>query len=300
MLTKSQIERAKPPAEGRLVLWDHDLPGFGVRLFASGQRSFICRYRLAGSRQKQTATIGTYGLITLAQARAKAQELLAKVKLGADPQTERKTRAAAEGVRVLTVAELIRRYSEALRAGTATSKRLSGRRATPAYIADTELHLGRFAERCGKQAAAAITHSDVVAALNVYVDQPSVQRRMHGAIDRMFAWARRSELVANDPAGNIETTTVAARERVLTLAELAMIWHAAGQLDPLYRDLVQLMITTGQRRTEVAGMPWGEVDLATGLWTLPSDRTKATRHEAGTRSPGNGAGAVGRPPIAAI
>jgi len=102
------------------VLWDGDLPGFGCRVFSSGQRSFIVQYRLAGSRQKHTATIGTYGLITLPQARKAAQELLAKVRLGGDPQAERKARAAAElaEARVLTVRELVRRYSAALRAAT--------------------------------------------------------------------------------------------------------------------------------------------------------------------------------------
>jgi hypothetical protein len=102
MLTISRIEKAKAPPDGRMVLWDNDpsgsgLPGFGCRVFPSGQRSFIVQYRLPGSRQKQTATIGTYGPITLPQARKKAQEILAKVRLGSDPQAERKARAEAEG-----------------------------------------------------------------------------------------------------------------------------------------------------------------------------------------------------------
>jgi integrase len=279
MLTKSQIEQAKPPATGRTVLWDHTLPGFGARVFPSGQRSFILQYRLPGSRKKQTATIGTYGQLTLPQARTKALELLAKLRLGSDPQAERKARAKAEsvGAELLTVRKLVGRYTAALRAGTAKTKRLKGRAATPAYIADIELHLGRFADVCGKQAAAAIMRSDVVAVLNDYADQPSAHRRMHGAIHRMFSWARRAELLANDPASDIETTTAAARERVLSLKELTNIWHAAEQLDPLYRDLVHLMILTGQRRTEVAGMTWGEIPHGLSLWILPSQRTKARR-----------------------
>src|SRR5262245_52610857 len=121
MLTRTQIEKAKPPANGRLVLWDGDLPGFGCRVFSSGRHSFIVQYRLPGSRQKHTATLGTYGHITLPQAREAAQKLLAKVKLGGDPQAERKARAAVEAARtsVLTVRDLVERYSTALRAGTA-------------------------------------------------------------------------------------------------------------------------------------------------------------------------------------
>ena len=49
-------------------------------------------------------------------------------------------------------------------------------------------------------------------------------------------------------------------------------------LSRFYRDYTSLlMIATGQRRAEVAGMTWGEIDLARGLWTLPAARTKARR-----------------------
>jgi integrase len=37
------------------------------------------------------------------------------------------------------------------------------------------------------------------------------------------------------------------------------------------------MILTGQRRNEVAGMRWGEIDLAAALWTIPGGRTKPRR-----------------------
>ncbi len=100
---------------------------------------------------------------------------------------------------------------------------------------------------------------------------------MHGAISRMYAWALRHELVAINPADHIETTSPPSRERVLSLEELARIWRAAEKLEHVYRDTVHLMITTGQRRAEVAGMTWGEIDLARALWTLPAARTKARR-----------------------
>ena len=287
MLTKAQIEQEKPPAEGRTELWDNDpagsgLPGFGVRVSPSGQRNFILRYRLRGSRQKQIMTIGAYGLITLPQARASAQKALATVKLGGDPQAERHARAKAEALaaQVMTVAELTRRYEAALKAGTASSKRLQGRPATPAYVADTVLHLGRFADACGKKAADDITRRDVMAALDAYTGQPSVQRRMHIALNRMYLWGRQKDLVSNRPTEDIETTTAPARERVLTLEEVGAIWRAADTLNPLYRDVVQLMILTGQRRTEVAGMRWGEIQLGAALWVLPAKaagRSKSKR-----------------------
>jgi integrase len=78
-------------------------------------------------------------------------------------------------------------------------------------------------------------------------------------------------------ADHIETTSPPSRERVLSLEELARIWRAAERLESLYGDAIKLMITTGQRRAEVAGMQWSEIDLARALWTLPAARTKARR-----------------------
>jgi integrase len=278
-LTRAQIERQTPPPSGRLVLWDGALPGFGVRVFASGQRSFILRYRMKGSRKLHTETIGTYGKITLDEARSRAKDILADVRRDVDPTATRKARALADAraAQALTVARLVADYTAALRAGTARTKRTGGRPPVPAYVADTVLHLGRFASAYGKREAATLARADIVTALSAYADQPSAQRRLHGAIHRMYVWARRLGLVESNPATDIETVTSPARERVLSLAELAQVWHAAEDLDPLYRDIVHLLITTGQRRAEVGGMRWGEIDLARAVWTLPGGRTKARR-----------------------
>jgi integrase len=65
-----------------------------------------------------------------------------------------------------------------------------------------------------------------------------------------------------------------ARDRVLTDAELGTLYNAAGALDEPWGALVRVLILTGQRRGEVAGMRWDELDLAGASWTIPADRTK--------------------------
>ena len=278
MLTKTTIDRAEPRT-APYVLWDDELGGFGCKVFPSGKRSFVVRYRLRGSRKRYQPTLGAYGALTVAQARAQARVMLSAARLGQDPQAETNARRVAEVTRasVMTLAALVDQYVAALRAGTAASKRLRDRQASPGYTEDTVLHLNRFAGECSAEAAGSITRSNVVRVLNGYVAQPSTHRRMHGAISRMYAWALRHELVAINPADHIETTSPPSRERVLSLEELVCIWRAAEKLEQVYRDTVHLMITTGQRRAEVAGMTWGEIDLARALWTLPAARTKARR-----------------------
>jgi integrase len=64
---------------------------------------------------------------------------------------------------------------------------------------------------------------------------------------------------------------------VLADAELATLWTAAGKLGAPWPGVIRLMLLTGQRRGEVAGMRWAEVDLDAGLWALPGERTKNGR-----------------------
>ena len=70
-------------------------------------------------------------------------------------------------------------------------------------------------------------------------------------------------------------STGKARDRVLTNAELADIWRAAG--DNAYGVVIKLLILTGQRRTEIGSLRWDEVDLAPRLIRLSGERTKNHR-----------------------
>ena len=62
------------------------------------------------------------------------------------------------------------------------------------------------------------------------------------------------------------------RDRVLTAAELRLVWQLAGSND--FGAIVRLLVLTGQRREEVGGMLWSELDLDAALWTIGKDRTK--------------------------
>jgi integrase len=69
------------------------------------------------------------------------------------------------------------------------------------------------------------------------------------------------------------------RDRVLSEDELRAIWNTADSGTD-YRLIVRLLILLGQRRDEVAGMRWSELDLERGVWRLPAARTKNNRpHE---------------------
>src|SRR5262249_46238532 len=70
------------------IYWDDDLPGFGVRVKPSGQKSFVIQYR-AGNISRRL-TLGGCSLFKVEAARKRARKLLVEVKDGADPASERK------------------------------------------------------------------------------------------------------------------------------------------------------------------------------------------------------------------
>jgi integrase len=76
----------------------------------------------------------------------------------------------------------------------------------------------------------------------------------------------------NPVVGTNRPTEERSRDRVLTNEELAQIWVACRDDD--YGRIVRLLILTGQRREEVGGIAWDELDLDQGRWSIPRDRTK--------------------------
>jgi integrase len=93
----------------------------------------------------------------------------------------------------------------------------------------------------------------------------------------MFNWAIREglDIPANPVHGTNRPEQPKSRERVLSYRELAEIWQACGDDD--YGRIVRLLILTAQRRAEVGGMRWQELDTEAGQWFLPSARTKNHR-----------------------
>ena len=59
---------------------------------------------------------------------------------------------------------------------------------------------------------------------------------------------------------------------MLSDLELAAIWYAVG--DDAYGKMIKLLILTGCRREEIAGMAWSEFSEDGSTWTLPATRSK--------------------------
>jgi integrase len=91
----------------------------------------------------------------------------------------------------------------------------------------------------------------------------------------LYGWAiKQRALKGANPFANIPTATTTKRSRVLTDDELKRVWDAAGAADSILGPIVRLLVLTGQRREEVAGMAWTEISPDGSAWTLPAARAK--------------------------
>jgi len=96
-LTKRVVD-ALSPRQKQYVEYDTDLTGFGVAVYPSGVKSWVCEYRPHGGGRgvaKKRVTLSKVTQLTPEQARRTAADMLAAVRLGGDPATEKAERRAA-------------------------------------------------------------------------------------------------------------------------------------------------------------------------------------------------------------
>jgi integrase len=264
-LTKLVIDKAVYKGNGGGnewdVRWDPALPGFGVRVYPSGRKAFILRYRVSG--RKRLLTIGTYGPITLEQARTQAKQRIGEVIQGEDPVEQRKKERQGETVRHLCEAYLERHaaHKRSLR----DDRRRIEQRILPVW---------------GNRKADSISRADVAAIHSkIGQDAPYEANRTIALLSKMFELARRWGFVpenAANPAHGIDKFREHKRDRWVTHEELPRVTAAIATEPNLYvRAALWLYLLTGVRKTELLKTRWEDVDLVRRVLRLPE--TKAGR-----------------------
>jgi integrase len=263
-LTQAKIQGLELPAgKTEAIFFDDDLPGFGLRLRDGGSKNWIVQYAL-GAKQRRM-TIGSIKVLDASKARTTARDLLARVRLGQDPAAERReARAKASDAPLGAIVDRFLAWKE-------SRLRPSSYRATRRYLKEIwkplhALHLTN------------ISRADVAARLGAVAEEhgPIAADRARAALSAFFTWAIREGLCEINPViGTNKAAELKSRERVLLDEEIKVIWHALPDSD--FGRIVRLLILTGQRREEIGGLRWSEVDKAKRLIRLPSGRTKNHR-----------------------
>ena len=267
-LTDIMVQRLKPDEARQFELWDAKLPGFGVRVSSKGTKSFVLVYRHGGRARRMT--IGRYPMLGLADARKLAQTALSKIGQGVDPVAEKEAaKVRNDNLFPAVVDEFVRVHcSRHNRANTAK---------------ETERLLRvEFERKWRKRDLHSIGKVDVNRILDGIVDRGSPGAAAHAfaAIRKLFNWCVERGLIDVSPCLGLKSPArIGARERVLDDQELRAVWRASVQVGYPVGPIVQLLILTAQRRGEVAGMRWTDLDLEVCLWTIPGELTKNGRSQ---------------------
>lgn len=263
-LGKRTIDALGTPERDQF-LWDENLSGFGLKVTPAGGKVFIFQYRLGGRGTKTKRwTIGRYGAPwTPAKAREEAERLSILVSQGVDPIAEQKernrireTKGFAAYVETFAEGYLEPEWGKSWK----QAKRVLEMHAVPVL---------------GDKPIPDIGAEHIYQVLDRLRHRPGIQRTTWAVLSALFKWADKRDDIARSPMEKVDPPSgVKARKRVLTPAELRAIWHASYELEDPRGALVRLLMITLQRRSEVAALPWSELDRDRLLWRIDGFRAK--------------------------
>jgi integrase len=300
-LTTTVLDRLEARASD-YVAWCGALPGFGVRVRPSGRKSFIVQYDFNGKSRK--VTVGTFGTLTVEQARKRATELLAKVQLGEDVAAKPAVEANP------TIAELCDEYllkgcKHKKASTTLTDKGRIERHIKPllGHVRVQDLkrrHIDDFFAdvAAGKTAADVKTERGRV----IVTGGEGTARRTVRLLGGILTYAVDREYISENPRKGVKIGKDKSGERFLSGDELRRLGDALREAETVglpwqfneganekhrpkkaenQREVIaehavaaiRLLLLTGCRLSEILKLEWANVDLERGFLRLPDSKT---------------------------
>lgn len=280
MLTETEIRqglRRAAKTGKRVILADGKVPGLRLRATPNGSASWSLWYRNAAGTPK-FFTLDSYPLLGLADARDAAKDLLAKVRLGVDPQVE-KLADRTRSKNGETFKALVDRYAKRHGPNMRPRSLAEFRRSMELDVLPT----------LGAQRVDAVTRASVRSVVQKIVDRGArVQaNRTLAYLRATFRWAIGEDIIepsADPTLGLKRPTDERERERVYTDAEVRAIFSAVTTTE--LADVVPLLFYCATRSEETRSGRWADVDLERKLWTIPSEATKTAKAHPVPLSPG--------------
>lgn len=272
------------------IVFDDQLPGFGVRVAKSGTKTFLLDYRINGRQRRYS--IGQYNAWSVAAAREQAGKLRRLVDQGEDPLADRKAKRTEP-----TVSALCDRYLDDY---ARHNKR-------PASVEQDERHIKQYIKPAiGRRKVSSITFADMDG-LHRKISQsaPVLANRIAALLSKMFNLAIRWQLRTDNPTKGLQRNQEQKRERYLSGDELRRVCVALADYPYMHKarlsraealekgaksewrkgdkpapdrlqscNAIRLLMLTGARKGELLGAKWANIDLQAGVWTKPGATTK--------------------------
>src|SRR3954453_17193588 len=248
-LTALAVDRFKPPTAGQIDYFDTHLPAFGVRVSYSGTKAWIVMTRVGGKLTR--ITLGRHPAMSLTEAREKARAVVESAKAGRDPRLieaeerrrkDQERRTTFDGVAALFMERYVDRE---LRPNTAREYR--------------RILQGPDTQEWRSRPISSATKGDITDLLHRIEERgsPAAANRALAYLSKFFNWCIEQDLLTANPTARVRApSSVTSRERVLTSEELKWIWTALDGFPGVFGPLFKVLLLTGQRRGEVAGVRW--------------------------------------------
>lgn len=277
-LTKRVVDAAENrPSD--YVIWDDELPGFGLRVFTSGKRSYVIQYRQGGRSRR--FTIGLHGVWTPERARQEAKTQLGRVAQGDDPAEEKQIDHKS-----LSVKELCELYLADLEAGLILGK--GGRPKKPSTIVSDVGRINRhIVPLLGTRRVRDLTKADITKAMkeimagktrlvaktkklrgkSIVKGGAGTATRTIGLFGGILTYAAETGIIDVNPAHGVRRPKDNVRARRLSEAEYRTLGEMlkAAVEDETYRmtaEIIRQIALTGCRRTEMITLQWDEALIA--------------------------------------
>ncbi|TAH33663.1 MAG: DUF4102 domain-containing protein [Alphaproteobacteria bacterium] len=252
-LTKRFVDSLKAQTKEQRF-WDADVKGFGLRIWPSGKKVFIVRYRLPhqGSKHPPTTyTIGEYGVKTVEEARQDAKDIVSQAGKGLDAAQSRKKLKAE-----WTIKELGEEYFEKyVKIYNKPSVQKQIRRAL-----DRKIY-----PRFGRRLVGHVTRRDVKEFIADMVATPTEANNTFAYFRKMFSYAVDAEIRPDNPCFRVKKHKTEHRKRIFEEVETEKILQALSKAEKEKRfydsstALIRFLFSTGFRIGEAVNLKWGEV-----------------------------------------
>jgi integrase len=269
VLTSMAVKKMKPPLTGRKETYDAKVAGLFLRTTKSGSKSWGLDFRFNGKRER--LMLGSYPVVELDKARAGGMDALKAVRDGRNPAAEKRAAKANK-----LSPNTFRAVSELFVERHARRNNRSWK--------ETERIFRIYVDPVWKDMPLSdIRRPDLVSLLDNVEDKNGavMADAVLAQVRKLFNWALDRGIIEATPIARVQRRTKAkerARTRWLNDAEIKAVWTASEQLGYPFGPFVQLLLLTGQRRSEVANMMWSEISSVT--WIIPASKVKNGReHE---------------------
>ena len=240
-----------------------------VRPTANGRVSKTWSQRLYINGKPVMLGLGSYPIVPLADARAKALENRQSLEMGGDPRTSRGMPTFKQATE-----EVLAMLAPTWKPGGRTEHRWRQTLASYAYplIGDKPIN--------------EVTTADVMRVLvPIWNTKSDTARRLRQSIGMTMRWAIAQDLRTDNPAGDALTGALPRKKprpqhyRALPFTQVpaALVTVRATGAHWATKACFEYMILTAARGGEARLMTWDELDVASATWAIPASRMKTGR-----------------------